>query len=38
MNYLRADLVLPDELLYEILKYVQDGLIYITKPKNLHKK
>lgn len=38
MNYLRADLILPEELLYEIQKYVQDGLIYIPKPKNLHKK
>lgn len=38
MNYLRADLILPDELLSEIQKYVQDGLIYIPKPKKLHKK
>jgi Mor family transcriptional regulator len=38
MNYLRADLILPDELLSEIQKYVQDGLIYIPKPRNLHKK
>ena len=38
MNYLRADLILPEKLLSEIQKYVQDGLIYIPKPKNLHKK
>lgn len=38
MNYLRADLILPEELLSEIQKYVQEGLIYIPKPKNLHKK
>lgn len=38
MNYLRADLIFPDELLTEIRKYVQDGMIYVPKPKKLHKK
>ncbi len=38
MSYLRADLIFPDELLAEIQKYVQDGLVYIPKPKKLHKK
>lgn len=38
MKYTRADLVLPNELLKELQKYVQDGLIYIPKPKALHKK
>lgn len=38
MSYLRADLIFPDELLAEIQKYVQDGLIYVPKPKILHKR
>lgn len=38
MSYLRADLIFPDELLSEIQKYVQDGLVYVPKPKKLHKK
>lgn len=38
MSYLRADVILPDELLSKIQEYVQDGLIYVPKPKNLHKK
>lgn len=38
MKYIRADLIFPDELLSEIQKYVQDGLVYIPKPKKLHKK
>lgn len=38
MNYQRADSIFPEELLYEIQKYIQDGLIYVPKPKSLHKK
>ncbi|MDF2543392.1 MAG: hypothetical protein K0S47_3110 [Herbinix sp.] len=38
MNYQRADTIFPEELLSEIQKYIQDGLIYVPKSKNLHKK
>lgn len=38
MKYFRADSVFPHELLNEIQKYVQDGLVYIPKPKESHSK
>lgn len=38
MNYFRADTVFPEELLTEIQKYIQDGLVYVPKPRDLHKK
>ena len=38
MKYQNADAVLPVSLLSEIQKYVQDGMIYIPKPKEDHKK
>lgn len=36
MKYYKADSVFPNELLDEIYKYVQDGLVYIPKPKDNH--
>lgn len=36
MKYYKADSVFPKELLEEIQKYVQDGLIYIPKSKDCH--
>ena len=38
MKYNRADLIFPDELLAEIQKYVQDGLVYIPKSRENHLK
>lgn len=38
MKYVNADSIFPGELLNEIQKYINDGLVYIPKPKNLHKR
>jgi len=38
MKYQNADTIFPATLLMEIQKYVQDGMIYIPKPKEEHKK
>ena len=36
MKYVNADSIFPEELLNEIQKYINDGLVYIPKPKNLN--
>ena len=38
MKYQNADVIFPAKLLTEIQKYVQDGVIYIPKAKENHKK
>ena len=38
MKYQNADSVFPAALLTEIQKYIQDGIIYITKAKESYKK
>ncbi|MCR8658699.1 CD3324 family protein [Paenibacillus endoradicis] len=37
MEYINADVVLPEELLKEVQKYINGGMIYIPKPKGLRK-
>ncbi|WP_342549065.1 CD3324 family protein [Paenibacillus sp. FSL P2-0089] len=38
MKYVNADLVLPQQLLQEIQKYMQGGMLYIPKPEGQHKR
>ncbi|WP_416293185.1 CD3324 family protein [Paenibacillus illinoisensis] len=38
MNYINADAILPEELLKEIQRHIQGGLVYIPKPKEAHQK
>ena len=38
MKYQNADSVFPAALLAEIQKYVQNGMVYIPKTKETHKK
>jgi len=38
MKYVNADQIFPQALLMEIQKYVHGELVYIPKPKRLHKK
>ncbi|WP_102029055.1 CD3324 family protein [Salirhabdus sp. Marseille-P4669] len=38
MNYVKANAVLPEELLKEIQKYVQGETLYIPKPKGAYQK
>ncbi|GLB58713.1 hypothetical protein NCCP133_08460 [Cytobacillus sp. NCCP-133] len=38
MSYLKANAVLPKNLIKEIQKYVQGETIYIPKPENAHRK
>lgn len=38
MNKSSIEKLLPEELLFEIQKYVQGKSVYIPKPKNNHKK
>lgn len=38
MKYINADIILPEELLKEVQKYVQGGMVYIPKPEGLRKK
>lgn len=34
MKYVNADLVLPQQLLQEVQKYMQGGMLYIPKPED----
>jgi Mor family transcriptional regulator len=38
MKYVKADAVLPEELIIEIQKYVQGETIYIPKPEKVRQK
>lgn len=38
MKYINADIILPEELLKEVQKYVQSKMVYIPKPEGLRKK
>jgi Mor family transcriptional regulator len=38
MKYVNADIIFPEELLKEIQKYVQGGMVYVPKPEGLRKK
>ncbi|OLN22415.1 hypothetical protein BTO30_09710 [Domibacillus antri] len=38
MTYVKATMVLPEELIKEIQKYVQGETIYIPKPKSAYEK
>lgn len=38
MKYINADEIFPAELLKEIQKYVEGGMVYVPKPKGLRKK
>jgi len=38
MKYVNADIIFPEELLSEIQKYIQGGMVYVPKPKGLRKK
>lgn len=38
MKYVRADDIFPLELLSMIQSYITDGLVYIPKPKEKHKR
>ncbi|MEK4249429.1 CD3324 family protein [Paenibacillus sp. FSL W7-1287] len=38
MKYVNADIIFPEELLIEIQKYIQGGMVYVPKPKGMHKK
>ncbi|ETT72932.1 hypothetical protein C173_12832 [Paenibacillus sp. FSL R7-277] len=38
MKYVNADVVLPQQLLQEIQKYMQGGMLYIPKPEGQHKR
>ncbi|ANY71782.1 CD3324 family protein [Paenibacillus ihbetae] len=38
MKYINADIILPEELLKEVQKYVQGKMVYIPKPEGLRKK
>ena len=38
MKYVNANLIFPEELLDEIQKYIQGGLVYIPKPKGTRTK
>ncbi|KOR88828.1 CD3324 family protein [Paenibacillus solani] len=38
MKYINADIILPEELLKEVQKYVQGGMVYIPKPEGLRKR
>lgn len=38
MKYINANDIFPEELLKEIQKYIQSGIVYIPKPDELHKK
>lgn len=37
MEYINADAVLPEELLKEVQKYINGGMIYIPMPKGSRK-
>lgn len=38
MKYVNADIIFPEELLNEIQKYIDGGLVYVPKSKGLRKK
>jgi Mor family transcriptional regulator len=38
MKYVNADLILPEELVKELQKYIHGGLIYVPKPEGVRKK
>lgn len=38
MKYVNADIILPEDLLREVQKYVQGGMIYIPTPEQSRKK
>ncbi|WFA86519.1 hypothetical protein MHI48_18055 [Paenibacillus sp. FSL H7-0942] len=38
MRYVNADIIFPEELLNEIQKYINGGLVYVPKSKGLRKK
>jgi len=38
MKYINADSIFPEELLKEIQKYVNGGMIYVPKSKEFYKK
>ncbi|RXZ77495.1 hypothetical protein EBB07_30715 [Paenibacillaceae bacterium] len=38
MKYVNADIIFPEELLNEIQKYINGGMVYVPKPKGLRKK
>lgn len=38
MKYVNADVVLPQQLLQEVQKYMQGGMLYIPKPEGQHKR
>jgi Mor family transcriptional regulator len=38
MKYLKADLILPEDLLKEVQKYIHGEMIYIPNPKGIRKK
>lgn len=38
MKYVNADLVLPQQLLQEVQKYMQGGMLYIPKPQGQRKR
>ncbi|MBM7566856.1 CD3324 family protein [Paenibacillus sacheonensis] len=38
MKYVNADIILPEELLKEVQKYVQGGMLYIPTPERARKK
>lgn len=38
MKYVNADLVLPQQLLQEVQKYMQGGMLYIPKPEGQRKR
>ncbi len=37
-KYVNAEIIFPEELLKEIQKYINGGLVYVPKTKGLHKK
>ncbi len=38
MKYIKADDVIPEELLHEIQKYIFGEMVYIPKPEGIRKK
>lgn len=38
MKYVNADVILPQQLLQEVQKYMQGGMLYIPKPEGQHKR
>jgi hypothetical protein len=38
MKYVNADIIFPEELLKEIQKYINGGMVYVPTPEGLRKK